>query len=266
MLTAVKQQIRDILEDSPTGGAMARLVSLFFTTVVLLNVLAVILETVPEFSDRYRQPFKIFETFSVLLFTIEYVLRLWASTLDPRFTHPIKGRIRYALRPLAVIDLIVILPYYLPMIVPMDLRALRALRLLRLLTLFKLGRYSESLQTMGRVFATKKEELTVTMLMVVIALVMISSVMYFVEHDAQPKIFSSIPASMWWAVVTLTTVGYGDIYPVTTLGKILGSIIAVLGIGMFALPAGILGSGFVEELQKSRKSPKACPHCGQAVE
>jgi voltage-gated potassium channel len=103
-------------------------------------------------------------------------------------------------------------------------------------------------------------------LMVVIALVMISSVMYFVEHDAQPKVFSSIPASMWWAVVTLTTVGYGDIYPVTTLGKILGSIVAVLGIGMFALPAGILGSGFVEELQKRRKAPKECPHCGKAVE
>jgi voltage-gated potassium channel len=262
----IKRQIRNILEDTPEAGAPARVVSLVFMVVILLNVLAVILETVPALSLRYARGFQLFEIFSVALFTIEYVLRLWACTLDPRFSHPVTGRLRYAVHPLALIDLIVILPFWLPMIVPVDLRALRALRLLRLFSVFKMGRYSESLQTLGRVFVAKKEELTVTMFMILMVLVMISSVMYFVEHDSQPNVFSSIPASMWWAVVTLTTVGYGDIYPVTSLGKVLGSVIAVLGIGMFALPAGILGSGFVDELHKKRRPSRDCPHCGKTLE
>lgn len=253
MLTRLKRRVRDILEDTPEAGAPARVVSLVFMVVILLNVLAVILETVPALSARYARGFRLFEIFSVALFTVEYVLRLWACTLDPRFAHPLTGRLRYAAHPLALIDLIVILPFWLPMIVPVDLRALRALRLLRLFSVFKMGRYSESLQTLGRVFVAKKEEFTVTVMMIAMVLVMISSVMYFIEHDAQPNVFSSIPASMWWAVVTLTTVGYGDIYPITTLGKVLGSVIAVLGIGMFAIPAEILGSGFVDELRRKRQ-------------
>jgi voltage-gated potassium channel len=129
-----------------------------------------------------------------------------------------------------------------------------------------LGRYSESLRTVTRVIRSKKEQLSVAVFVVAIMLVVASSAMYYLEHEAQPKTFSSIPAAMWWGVVTLTTAGYGDIYPVTTLGKVVGAMIALLGVGLFALPAGILASGFAEELRDRREEKQICPHCGRAID
>jgi voltage-gated potassium channel len=141
------------------------------------------------------------------------------------------------------------------MIIHFDLRFVRVLRLLRLSRLIKLGRYSDSLKTLGNVFKGKKEELLITAFALAILLILASSLMYFAENEVQPQAFSSIPAAMWWGIATLTTVGYGDIYPVTTLGKLMGSVIAVLGIGMFALPAGILSSGFAEKIKKAERRP-----------
>jgi voltage-gated potassium channel len=159
-----------------------------------------------------------------------------------------------------------ILPFYLPMIITLDLRFIRAVRLFRLVRIFKMGRYSESLRLLENVFKEKKEALLITIFMVFILLVIASSLMYFVENEAQPEVFSSILKAMWWGVATLTTVGYGDIYPVTLIGKILGGAIAILGIGMFALPAGILGSGFVEQIQRTRSKSRVCPHCGKDID
>jgi voltage-gated potassium channel len=167
---------------------------------------------------------------------------------------------------MALIDLIAILPFYLPMLLPIDLRFMRAIRLVRLLRVFKLSRYSNAFSTLYNVLRAKKEDLFITAFLVSVLLVVASSLMYFIENKGQPEVFSSIPASLWWGVATLSTVGYGDAYPVTVLGKFLGAIIALLGIGMFALPAGILGSGFVEEIQKKKASSKICPHCGKAIE
>jgi voltage-gated potassium channel len=152
------------------------------------------------------------------------------------------------------------------MILPFDLRFLRVLRLFRLARVLKLGRYSEALRTLSRVLRSRKEELAVTASAVVMVLVISSSLMYYVEHGAQPKAFPNIPAAMWWGVVTLTTVGYGDIYPVTVLGKIAGAIIALSGIGLFALPAGILAGGFAQELQQRGKKVVHCPHCGKPID
>jgi voltage-gated potassium channel len=162
---------------------------------------------------------------------------------------------------MALIDLVAILPFYLPF-ARMDLRSMRVVRVMRIFRLAKLGRYSESLQTLQRVFKAKKEQLADTVFILLVLLVMASSLMYFAENHVQPDKFSSIPAAMWWAVSTLTTVGYGDVYPFTTAGKIIASVIAVLGIGMFALPTGILGAGFVEE-REQRKRHLRCPHCGK---
>jgi voltage-gated potassium channel len=141
---------------------------------------------------------------------------------------------------------------------------LRMLRIMRIMRLAKLGRYSDSLQTLGRVVAGKKEQLISTVFILVILLIIASCLMYYAENETQPDHFSSIPAAMWWAVTTLTTVGYGDVFPLTTVGKLLGSVIAVLGIGMFALPTGILGAGFVEEMERRRQS-RNCPHCGKEL-
>jgi voltage-gated potassium channel len=152
------------------------------------------------------------------------------------------------------------------MVVSLDLRFVRVLRLFRLLRLLKIGRYSESLRTLGGVLKSKKEDLAVSFFALLILLVLISSLLFLFEHDVQPENFPSIPSAMWWGVVTLTTVGYGDVYPVTYAGKILGAFAAVLGIGMFALPAGIVASGFAEALQKRRKVKRFCPHCGEDLD
>jgi voltage-gated potassium channel len=169
-----------------------------------------------------------------------------------------------------------------------DARFVRGIRLFRLFRLFKIGRYSQSINQLVGVFARKKEELAITFFAVILMLILASSVIYLVEHKAQPESFSSIPAAMWWGVATLTTVGYGDVYPITPLGKFFGAIIALLGVGIVALPAGIIASGFNEAIQEritgkdlSGDEPDepdesrepldqgaregCCPHCGQAL-
>jgi len=224
------------------------------------------LETVSSLASQNMGLFDAFEVFSVSVFTVEYLVRLWACTSDDRFGHPLKGRLRFAATPLALVDLLAILPFFLPMLIPLDLRFLRALRLFRLFRLLKMARYSQALRILGGTVRHKKEELLIAVFVILILLVIASTLMYSAENDAQPEAFSSIPATMWWGVATLTTVGYGDIYPVTVVGRFLVAIIAILGIGMFALPAGILGSGFIEEIQKTRGERITCPHCGKDVE
>ena len=260
-----KKRIFEILEVATPGDRPSRIFDIFIMTLISLNIIAVILETVESLSSKYMPFFRNFEIFSVVIFTIEYISRIWSCTVNAKFKNPILGRIRFALTPLLIVDLLAILPFYLPMIIPLDLRFLRALRLIRILRMFKMGRYSESLRMFGRVLKAKKEELLIAVFMILILLIISSSLMYFVENEAQPQTFSSIPDAMWWGVTTLTTVGYGDVYPVTPVGKFLGAIIAILGIGMFALPAGILASGFVEEIQKRRTKRIICPHCGKDI-
>ena len=265
MRRKVKKRIFEILEIASAGDLLSRTLDIFIMTLIFLNVVAVILETVKSLSSQYTLFFERFEVFSVSIFTIEYILRLWTCTTDNSFKGPIKGRIRFVVTPLALVDLIAILPFYLPMIISLDLRFIRAVRLLRLFRLFKIGRYSESLKTLGGVLKGKKEELLITVFVVLILLVIASSLLYFVENGAQPESFSSIPAAMWWGVATLTTVGYGDVYPITPIGRFFGAIIAILGIGVFALPAGVLASGFAEEIQRKREERMICPHCGKDI-
>lgn len=266
MIQKVKNRIFAVLNGFATGGFSNRAFHLSIMTLIFLNVFAVILETVENLSSQYMIFFKTFEVFSVLVFTLEYLLRLWTCTADTRFHGAIKGRIRFAVTPLAVVDLMAVLPFYLPMFLPLDLRFIRALRLFRLFRILKMGRYSESLRMLGNVLREKKEELLITIFAVLILLMISSSLMYFVENEAQPKAFSSIPAAMWWGVATLTTVGYGDVYPITPLGKFLGAIIALLGIGAVAVPAGILTSGFAGKIQGKYGKRTMCPHCGKDID
>ena len=128
-----------------------------------------------------------------------------------------------------------------------------------------MGRYTKSLSIIQNVLKSKKEELGITLFSGAMLLIVASSLLYFIEHDAQPDTFGSIPNAMWWGVVTLTTVGYGDVYPITALGKIVGAFISILGIGLFALPAGIISSGFASELQTKPQEIQVCPHCGKEI-
>lgn len=221
------------------------------------------LETVDWIRAAYGAELFYFEVFSVIIFTVEYVARVWSAVEAGQFDHPITGRLKFASHPLMVIDLLPILPFYLSGVMAVDLRFLRALRLIRLIRMFKLARYSESLRSFGRVLEREKEKLAVAGFVNLLLLVVAASVMYQAEHQAQPEVFSSIPAALWWGVVTLTTVGYGDVHPVTPVGQFFGAIVAVLGIGLFALPASILASGFIAE---ATGEETRCPHCGELID
>ncbi|WP_333403386.1 ion transporter [Microcoleus sp. MON1_C1] len=263
MRKQLKTIIHEILETSESRNLYSLADDFVITSLILINVAAFIASTSPTLAQEHQAILDNIEIVSSLVFTIEYLLRLWVCTVDCRYTHPLWGRLRYALTPLSLIDLISILPFYSLLLFP-SLNFVNLIRLLRLLRLLKMSRYSESVRTLGAVLFAKKEELIATAFAVFILLIFASSIMYFVEHEAHPKAFGSIPDAMWWGVVTLTTVGYGDIYPITPLGRFLGAILAFLGIGIFALPAGIIAAGFSEEVQR-RKQEKMAANLEQSA-
>ncbi|MSR48327.1 MAG: ion transporter [Planctomycetes bacterium] len=246
-----RARVHAILEATDEAGITGRLVNIGLLVLIFANVLAVVIETVAGVGERHAAALSSFETISVTVFSVEYLLRLWSCTADPRYAHPVSGRLRCALRPLVLIDLIAILPALLPF-GRLDLRTLRSLRLLRILRLLKLTRHSRSLQTFGAILRSKAPELGSTLFVMLLLLVMSSSMMYFLERDDNPA-FSSIPAAMWWGIATFTTVGYGDITPITPGGRLLGGVAAILGIAMFAIPAGVLGAAFSAEMEKRRR-------------
>ncbi|MFN7951358.1 MAG: ion transporter [bacterium] len=235
------------------GGALMMLIG--------LNVAAAVIGTVGSVYRMAPVAFDRFEVVSVAIFSAEYLVRIWSCVEDPRWSSPVAGRIRFALSPMALLDLTAILPFYLAAL-PLDARFVRVFRLLRTFRLARLGRYSRAMQHMAAAFRRQREQLVLTFAVLFVLLILAASLMYHAESEAQPEVFTSIPASMWWAVMTLTTVGYGDTYPVTDLGKLVASVIAVLGIGFFALPAGILGAGLIEEGIAARRKQASCPHCG----
>lgn len=263
--TARRRVYQALFEDRTLLG---KLVDVGLALLIVANVAVVVAESVDEVAASWAREFQLFEAFSVVVFTVEYVLRLWSVVESPRYADPVRGRLRYAVSFGAVVDLIAILPFFLPHLLPMDTRFVRALRLLRLLRMLKLGRQSKSLDLYARVFRAKRPDLIMTLAVLAVMLVVASSVMYFLETDAQPEGFGNIPRALWWGVVTMTTIGYGDVYPVTALGRIIGGVVALFGVAFFALPPAILVAGVMEELQKQHDREQAaarderCPHCG----
>lgn len=266
MLEKIRFHVYDILVDTEDDQRIDRVVAIALMLLILVNAVAVVLETVPELAEKYGGTFDAIEVVSVTIFTVEYLLRLWVAPLDAKFAGRF-GRLRYAVSYFALIDLLAILPFFLPMVFGADLLFIRFLRVFRLFRLLKLSRYVESLTTLDDVVRNKREQLLVTLAMILMMLLFASSAMYLIEHEAQPDKFTSIPAAMWWGVATMTTVGYGDVFPVTPIGKLLGAFLALLGVGIFALPAGILASGFAEEVARRHAASGKCicPHCGTDV-
>jgi len=238
-----------MLEAERPESRAARACQLFLVALILLNVIAVTLETVDVFWQRYSGFFLWFEAISVAIFSAEYAFRLWSAVDDPRerFHHPVMGRLRYGVTFFALVDLLAILPFYLAILTGLDFGAMRAIRLLRIL---KLTRYSPAIATLGAVLYNERRGLYGAVVIMLVLLVASSTVVYYLERAAQPESFASIPAAMWWALASLTTVGYGDITPITPLGRLFGGVVTILGVGMFAIPAGILASGFVEEVKR----------------
>ena len=249
MYSRLKRATHTFLEVSAPGDYLGRAFDWFMITLILANVAAVILETVPEYGDAYGNVFATFDAISVTIFTVEYALRIWSCTAshDKAFRYPVWGRLRFARTPLAVIDLLAFLPFYLAAFLDADLRLLRLFRLFRLL---KLSRYFSALAIIGNVLKDQRRPLLGALIILLTVVIFAASLMYFIEHEKQPVVFASIPHAMYWAIITLTTVGYGDVAPVTALGRLVSGLTAIMGILMLALPTGLLVIGFTDEIRK----------------
>ncbi len=258
----LRKRTAQLLEQDLSRDSNSRYLNLALIILIFLNVLAIILESVDWIHARYASAFWAFELFSVVIFTIEYLARVWSSIdlIDCKDYSPFWGRLKYMLSPMALIDLVAIAPFYLSLYMAIDLRFLRVLRMLRL---FKLTRYSPALGALLDVIQKESETLIAAILVLLIMLVISASGIYLLENDVQPEAFSSIPDAMWWAIVTLTTVGYGDVAPITPLGKLFGGFIGLIGVGMVALPAAIMASGFAENLHQ--RKAKYNHHIQQAM-
>lgn len=242
----LRKFVYDNLHNEEYETLFSRCINYMLIVLIIGNVIAVLLESVNDIYKAYQVYFDAFENLSILIFSIEYILRLWSVVEKDPFDAEWRQRLKWMTSGAAIIDLLAILPAYLNFFVHIDLRFLRTLRLLRLL---KLTRYFVSLQILLRVIEREKGSFQAVLFILIIMIVMAAAGVYVVESRAQPEVFSSIPASMWWAVVTLTTVGYGDVTPITPLGRFLGAIITILGVGLAALPAGILANGLASELE-----------------
>ncbi len=275
MYHTTKKKVHGLLHPEIVGDKhWDKIINVFIIVLIILNVIAVILETVPEFHDQPNEKrfFYYFDLISVIIFTVEYILRVWSSNHEEKYKHSIWGRLKYMVSPGALIDLVAILPFFLHIFFGMgiDLREVRMLRLFRVLRLFRLTAYTQSAHMIANVFKKRKNELGLSFLLAIFLIILSSCIMYFAEHLApseKESMFKSIPHTIWWSVVTLTTTGYGDMYPITTLGKAMASIIMLSGVAFFAIPAGILSAGFQEEFRKNRvlKTHK-CPHCGEHLD
>lgn len=252
----MRKRIHELLEVGRPGDRLSRIVDVSLVVLIVISVTGVVLESMPQLHFYHGPLFEALEIFCVAAFTVEYLLRLVCAveSRDSRFHPPLLGRLRFALTPLALADLFAILPFYLGAWVAVDLRLLRVLRLMRI---FKLAHYFSALSILLDVIRTERHAFGAAYFVVVVGLMMASSGIYLFEHQAQPEAFGSIPSSLWWAVATLTTVGYGDVTPITAGGRVFGTVVMMLGVGMVAVPTGILATGFAFELRRRRDAYEA---------
>ena len=263
------KKLHSVIDGNIENNKISKHYNIFSSTLIIISILLIIFESFKELEEHISGIIYTTETVVVIFFSLEYVLRLITSP----FQYPNKkvvAPILFIFSFLGIIDLLSILPFYLPMFINTNLTFLRVLRLFRLMRIFKLLRYSESVRTLGKALARIKTELISTLFITFIVLLFSANIMYIVENKAQPEAFKNMGESLWWAVATLTTVGYGDIYPVTSLGKIISGIMALIGIGIVAIPAGLLSSAFVSEIEDRKRKKigqkKKCPHCEKDIE
>ena len=212
---------------------------------IIASIVGIVAET-HDISDNARYLLGLFETVTYIAFSIEYIYRI----LQARKGLGIQS---YALSFFGIIDLLAILPFFLPFIIAVDARAIRVLRLLRLVNVIKIGRHNRAINTLIKVIRSVRTEVAVTLFASIVVVVFAGILMYYAEHQTQPEVFTNMSQSIWWAVATLTTIGYGDIYPVTALGKIIASSLAFVGIGLVAIPAGLISAAYVDEINSQKK-------------
>lgn len=249
-----RQKLACLFEGTGQYHRAGHLLDIALISLIMINVIAIVFESIASVALKYYDEFLILEIVSVSIFAIEYLARLWACVDKTKYAaidgSNSKRRLHYFFSPLALIDLIAILPSLLMFLFPLDLRFLRVLRLLRV---FKLTRYSRAMQLLLQAFLDEGSSMLAAFFIMAVVLILASCGIYLIEHDIQPDKFGSIPAAMWWAMATLTTVGYGDVVPITSLGKFFGGVITLLSMGMVAIPTGLLASSFSEQIRKRRQ-------------
>jgi len=242
-----------LLEGHSNISVMAKSINLFLIILIVTNVIAAMLESEPNYHDKYLHQFALFEFISLSIFCGEYFLRLWCCVEAEEYKglSNYKARSKYLFTPIALIDLIAILPFIIAIFFTIDLRSLRLIRVLRLL---KLTHYFKGFNIFITVIAKELKSITAAMMVMIFLIIIAASLMHTVEGHVQPETFGSILRSLWWSVVTMTTVGYGDVVPVTTLGKMIATVIMLIGVGLVALPAGMLAARFGEELRERKEN------------
>lgn len=249
----IKNIIFNLIRDDDKNGMASRVFDVTIITLILLNVFLVIIDTF-NIPSNIKLYLNIFETISVVIFSIEYFFRIWTSDLMFKDKGKFRARIKYATSLMAIFDLLSILPFYLPFFFPVGLRILRIFRLFRLFRLLKFNRYTKAFSNISTVIKNKSSQLISSMFVIFLLMIVSSVVMYNLENPLQPDVFQNAFSGFWWTLNTITTVGYGDIYPITIAGKILSGVISLLGIGLVAVPTGIISAGFVENIEETKQS------------
>ena len=274
-----------LVDENDEHNKLSKFFNYFLMILIILSVGEMALETDDSIFIPYRNYFRIFDFFTVMVFSTEYIIRIVTAHL----TKENQGKTRwqsikeYVISFAGIVDLLSILPFYLDF-TNLDLRVLRMLRLLRFFRVFKITRYNDSMKLVADVIKDKRSEIGVIMGLIIIIMIISSFIMFYAEHESQPEQFPNVLGCLWWAIVTMTTIGYGDVYPVTTMGKLIGSIMAILGIGLVAMPTGIISAGFLEKINEKQEKEKKqeknkeqqqievtdkknfCPYCGHKLE
>lgn len=246
-----KKRVFDIIQIGNRKDFISSAFDIFIVVTIVLNLFVTLFQTFDE-SSPYANVLNVLELITILIFTVEYVLRIWtADFLYPNKPYW-KAVLAFVFSLYGLIDFFTFFPYYLPILFPMGAVAFRMFRVIRIFRLFRVNAQYDAFNVIINVLNDKKNQLISSICMILIFMVAASLCMYSLEHEAQPEQFANAFSGIWWSVSTLLTVGYGDIYPVTTMGKVMAIVISFLGVGMVAIPTGIISAGFVEQYTKLR--------------
>lgn len=257
-----------ILFEEPGKSRLSFILNTFIYILIIISIVNLMLYSVPVIQNNYGDILEVVRNIIMPIFVLEYIFRLYASGSLDKYKG-ITGKFKYAVTPYAIIDLLSILPYLL-VNTGFNSSFIRSLRLLRIFRLFRVKKYAIFVQLMKKILGNIKEELIVLLFYTVVMIIILSFIIFEVEHEVQPEVFSNVFQTMWWAVATLTTVGYGDMYPITAAGKVITTAITIIGIGFVAIPGGLFASEFISALAEGKEKKKksididseVCPHCG----